>query len=99
MTAKSFGIDDVQSIDEVMRSLLRDVTVAYRSGEVDAPDPDAAMALQQALSNLGATAAATEFHKQALHAAMAQLNIDSAIAAQIEIAVVRERRKGGPNGR
>lgn len=99
MTAKSFGIDDVQSIDEVMRSLLRDVTVAYRSGEVDAPDPDAAMALQQALSNLGGTAAATEFHKQALHAAMAQLNIDSAIAAQIEIAVVRERRKGGPNGR
>jgi CheY-like chemotaxis protein len=99
LTAKSFGIDDVQSIDEVMRSLLRDVMVAYRSGEVDNPDPDAAMALQHALSNLGATAAATEFHKQALHAAMAQLNIDSAIAAQIEIAVVRERRKGGPNGR
>jgi len=98
-TAKSFGIDDVQSIDEVMRSLLRDVMVAYRSSQEDEPDEDAGMALQQALSNLGATSSATEFHKQALHAAMAQSTIDSPLAAQIEIAVVRERRKGWPNGR
>lgn len=98
MTAKSFGIDDVQSIDEVMRSLLRDVTVAFRSAGKPHQE-DAEAAIQQALSNLGATASATEFHKQALHAAMAQLNIDPALAAKIEIAVVKERKKGGPNAR
>jgi len=98
-TAKDFGIDDVQSIDEVMRSLLRDVMVAYSSAELDQPDQDAGTALKQALANLGATASATEFHKQALHSAMAKLTVDPSLAAQIEIALVRERRKGGPNGR
>ncbi len=98
-TARAHGIDDILSVDELMRSLLRDVVVAHAGTTRNAPNEDAVPSLRQALENLARTAVGSEFHKQALHAAMARPIIDAELAAQIEIAIVQARRKAPSNGR
>jgi len=97
MTAQEYGVDDIRSPDELMRSLLRDVQLAHRI-QVDADHDSAREAFTEALSHLAATGALSEFHGQALHAAMAGMRIQGELAALVEAAVSAARRDGKKHG-
>jgi len=97
MTAQDYGVDDIRSPDELMRSLLRDAQVAYRI-QADAEDDSARQAFSEALSHLAATGSLSDFHGQALHAAMASMRIQNDLAAKVEAAVSKARRKGKNHG-
>lgn len=94
--AAAYGVDDILSLDEMVASLLRDVVIAHRATQ-GLGIADAELALGQALAALGAAATASQYHGQALHAAVARSAVDQALAAKIEIAIAQARR-GNTNG-
>jgi CheY-like chemotaxis protein len=84
LTARDYGLDDIRSPDELMRSLLRDVLMAARRAEADSASDSA---LTQAVSHLAATARLSKFHALAVEAARYNMSLPHSVAARITAAL------------
>lgn len=97
LTASEYGLDDINSIEDLMRGLLRDSTLAHQAASVSA-DKGRTEVLAQALSHLAATAKLSESHEQALRAAIVSNATPGELAAKIESTLGAARQEGCNDG-
>lgn len=98
LTARDYGLDDIRSTEELMRSLLRDVQMAHNAtAEPDEGDLDDS--LDEALEHFGATSALSDFHSQSARAVVAAASLPAVLAGRVDTALKAAQRDRGGDGR
>lgn len=99
VTARDYGVDDIRTPEELMRGLLRDVSVACQRSGIDGDSSVwTDLGLDEAIENLVATATRSPIHAQALTATIQSARLPAEVAArvqtQVSIAMISGKRNG-----
>lgn len=98
VTAQDYGVDDIRTPEELMRSLLRDVYVAeQRAGEAGGTT-DTQRGVDAAIRNVVSAGTLSHIHAQALAAALAGTRLPAATSARIQTEVSLGMIGGKRNG-
>jgi hypothetical protein len=97
LTARDYGLDDIRSTEELMRSLLRNVQMAHNAAAAS-DGIDVHKSIAEALEHLVTTSALSDFHSQSARAVVAAADFPADFVTRVNVGLKDGRRDGGGHG-